>query len=148
MGFSRPEYWSGLSFPPPGNLSDPGIKPMSPMSPHCRRILYLLNHWGSCLTQYLFQKIILGKQQYYLCQYSHVHLRVSVPPQGSLFQSDVYASVFVLATLHIWLIFISRRARPSSLFFFKWALVSLGPLYILMNYRISLTVSKTKSIDF
>ena len=29
MGFSRQEYWSGLSFPPPGDLSDPGIKPRS-----------------------------------------------------------------------------------------------------------------------
>ena len=30
MGFSRQEYWSGLPFPPPGDLSNPGIKPMSP----------------------------------------------------------------------------------------------------------------------
>ena len=30
MGFSRQEYWSGLSFPPPGDLSDPGIKLPSP----------------------------------------------------------------------------------------------------------------------
>ena len=30
MGFSRQEYWSGLPFPPPGHLPDPGIKPMSP----------------------------------------------------------------------------------------------------------------------
>ena len=29
MGFSRQEYWSGLSFPSPGDLPDPGIKPMS-----------------------------------------------------------------------------------------------------------------------
>ena len=28
MGFPRQEYWSGLSFPSPGNLSDPGIEPM------------------------------------------------------------------------------------------------------------------------
>ena len=28
-GFSRQEYWSGLSFPPPGNLPDPGIEPRS-----------------------------------------------------------------------------------------------------------------------
>ena len=27
MGFSRQEYWSGLSCPPPGDLPDPGIKP-------------------------------------------------------------------------------------------------------------------------
>ena len=30
MGFPRQEYWSGLPFPSPGDLSDPGIKSMSP----------------------------------------------------------------------------------------------------------------------
>ena len=30
MGFSRQEYWSGLPFPTPGDLSDPGIEPRSP----------------------------------------------------------------------------------------------------------------------
>ena len=29
MGFSRQEYWSGLPFPSPGDLPDPGIKPTS-----------------------------------------------------------------------------------------------------------------------
>ena len=33
MGFSSHEYWSELPFPPPGNLPNPGIKPMSFMSP-------------------------------------------------------------------------------------------------------------------
>ena len=33
MGFSRQEYWSGLSFPSLGDLPDPGIEPMSLMSP-------------------------------------------------------------------------------------------------------------------
>ena len=33
VGFSRQEYWSGLPFPPPGDLPDPGIKPESPVSP-------------------------------------------------------------------------------------------------------------------
>ena len=28
--FSRQEYWKGLSLPPPGDLPDPGIEPMSP----------------------------------------------------------------------------------------------------------------------
>ena len=32
-GFSRSEYWSGSPFPPPGDLPDPGIEPMSSMSP-------------------------------------------------------------------------------------------------------------------
>ena len=31
MGFSRKEYWSGLPFPSPGDLPDPGIEPSSPV---------------------------------------------------------------------------------------------------------------------
>ena len=30
MGLSRPEYWSGLPCPPPGDLPNPGIEPRSP----------------------------------------------------------------------------------------------------------------------
>ena len=30
IGFSRPEYWNGLPFPSPGDLPNPGIKPVSP----------------------------------------------------------------------------------------------------------------------
>ena len=39
MGSSRQEYWSGLPFPPPGDLPDPEIEPTSPP---CigRQILY------------------------------------------------------------------------------------------------------------
>ena len=33
VGFSRQEYWSGLPFPPPGDLSNPGIYPVSLTSP-------------------------------------------------------------------------------------------------------------------
>ena len=33
MGFSRQEYWSWLPCPPPGDLPDPGIEPVSLMSP-------------------------------------------------------------------------------------------------------------------
>ena len=44
MGFSRQEYWSGLPFPPPGDLPHPGIKLMS-LNVFCivRRVL---NHQG------------------------------------------------------------------------------------------------------
>ena len=43
-GISRQEYWSGLPFPPPGDLPNPGIKPMSPA---LQADSLLLNHWGS-----------------------------------------------------------------------------------------------------
>ena len=33
MGFSKQGYWSGLPFPPPGDLPNPGIKLMSLVSP-------------------------------------------------------------------------------------------------------------------
>ena len=33
MGFFRQEFWSGLPFPPPGDLPDPGKEPVSPASP-------------------------------------------------------------------------------------------------------------------
>ena len=33
MGFSRQRYWSGLPFPPPGDLPNPGVEPASLASP-------------------------------------------------------------------------------------------------------------------
>ena len=41
---SYQKYWSGLPWPPPGDLPNPGIKPGLP---HCRRILYQLSYQGS-----------------------------------------------------------------------------------------------------
>ena len=41
--FSRQEYWNEYSFSSPGDLPDPGIKPMSP----ALQILYHLSHQGS-----------------------------------------------------------------------------------------------------
>ena len=48
MGFSRQEYWSGLPCPPPGDLPDPGIKPMSlALSPVLKTDSLLLSHQQS-----------------------------------------------------------------------------------------------------
>ena len=33
MRFLRQEYWSGLPFPPPGDLPKPGLEPTSPVTP-------------------------------------------------------------------------------------------------------------------
>ena len=38
MGFSSQEYWSGLPFPPPGDLPNPGIEPASLISPALARV--------------------------------------------------------------------------------------------------------------
>ena len=39
MGFPRQEYWSGLPFPSPGDLPDPGVEPASPRALIHLRIL-------------------------------------------------------------------------------------------------------------
>jgi len=33
MGFCRQEDWSGWQFPPPGDLPNPGVEPVSPTPP-------------------------------------------------------------------------------------------------------------------
>ena len=43
-GFTRQEYCSGLPCPPPGDLPDPGIEPVSPT---LQANSLLLSHWGS-----------------------------------------------------------------------------------------------------
>ena len=48
MGFSRQEHWRGLSCPPPGDLLDPGIEPVSQ---------------GSCIAGGFFTAEALGKPQ-------------------------------------------------------------------------------------
>ena len=53
MGFSRQEYWSGLPFPPPGDLPDPGIEPVSLASPSLSgRFFTTSTTWEawSCMT--------------------------------------------------------------------------------------------------
>ena len=47
MGFSRQEYWSVLPCPPPGDLPDLGMEPMSPVSPAYQADPLLLSHWES-----------------------------------------------------------------------------------------------------
>ena len=47
MGFSRQECWGGLPCPPPGDLPDPGIEPVSPVAPALQADSLLLSHRGS-----------------------------------------------------------------------------------------------------
>ena len=47
MEFSRQEYWSGLLFPPPGDLPDPRIEQESPAAPVLQADSLLLSHQGS-----------------------------------------------------------------------------------------------------
>ena len=58
MGFSRQECWSGLLCPPPGDLPNPGLEPVSLTSTcTCRKILYHYHHLGSPIS-----RLVLAKQ--------------------------------------------------------------------------------------
>ena len=43
MDVSRQEYWSGLPFPPPGGLSEPGIEPVSLASSALAGIFFIIS---------------------------------------------------------------------------------------------------------
>ena len=66
-GFSRQEYWSGLPFPPSGDLPNPGIEPMSPVlagryfttEPPGTSLRGLQEH-VKCLTLWWSAKIMLA----------------------------------------------------------------------------------------
>ena len=45
-GFSRQAYWSGLPFPSPGDLPDPGIEPGSPALQADSSLTYVILHMG------------------------------------------------------------------------------------------------------
>ena len=48
VGFPRQEYWSGLPFPPSGNLPGPGMEPLSLMSPELAEgLFFVFYHWAT-----------------------------------------------------------------------------------------------------
>ena len=47
MGFLRQEYWSGLPFPSPGDLPNPGVDPAYPEAPELQMDSLPLSHQGS-----------------------------------------------------------------------------------------------------
>ena len=59
MGISRQEYWSGLPLPPPGDLPDPGIKPMSPA---LQADSLPLSHWERCDVGYIESQLRRGEE--------------------------------------------------------------------------------------
>ena len=55
MGLSRQEYWSGLPWPPPGYLPNPGIEPSSLLSPGlASRFFTISTIWEATHTGYWF----------------------------------------------------------------------------------------------
>ena len=58
MVFSRQEYWNGLPFPPPGDLLNPGIKPMSTSYPALASRLFTISTTWEDLLMYDSEHIL------------------------------------------------------------------------------------------
>ena len=90
MGFSRKGYWSGLSFPSPGDLPKQGIEPTSPVSPaSASGLFYQLSHLGSP-NPYPEVKLLVTQSCLTLCD------SMDYTPPGSLsmeFSRQEYWSV-------------------------------------------------------
>ena len=57
MGFSKQEYWSGLPFPSPGNLPDPGIKLMFLLSPASSDRFFTTSATWEAQREYQFSSV-------------------------------------------------------------------------------------------
>ena len=59
MGFSRQEHWSGLPCPPPGDLPNPGIEPVSLMSPALASGFFITSAtWEAPICAILFKNYV------------------------------------------------------------------------------------------
>ena len=66
MGFSRQECWSGLPFPTPRDLSNPGIEPVSLMSPALAGGFFTTSApWDALRTPYLLssEELLMDKKE-------------------------------------------------------------------------------------
>ena len=61
MGLSRQEYWTGLPFPPPGDLPDPGTEPRSPVSHVLAGRFFIAETPGKPITEFHLQTKGLNK---------------------------------------------------------------------------------------
>ena len=78
MGFSKQEYWSGLPFPSPEDLPDPGIEPSSPeltgefstTEPPGKSVFIATAHYLWSVFYMLYKNDALGYPQQ---PYKHYH---------------------------------------------------------------------------
>ena len=60
QGFPNQDYWSGLPFPPPGDLPDPGLEPVSPVSPALADRFFTTGPPGKPPESYAWQVVWVG----------------------------------------------------------------------------------------
>ena len=104
MGFSRQEYWSELTCPPPGDLSNPGIEPMSPVFPSLQADSLPLSHLGSpSIAPYFTLTSSMGcfrRTAWLNCDLQHLPL--ILPLLSPIFPAQIAAGVTTPFGLGFW----------------------------------------------
>ena len=78
MEYSRQEYWNGLPFPFTGDLPNPGIKPVSLVSPALAGGFFTTSStWEAQITFLLFSRSVLSNS---LWPHGQQHTRLPCPP--------------------------------------------------------------------
>ena len=97
MGFSRHEYWNGLSIPPPGDLCNPGIEPVSLVSPALAGIFFTTAPPGKPLKGSM---LVLKLELAHFLEF-HEGIRSQGSPAGSsaLSQVDTFWLVLLSSIL-------------------------------------------------
>ena len=68
MELSRQEYWSGWPFPPPRDLPDPEMEPLSPAAPKLSGGLFTTEPLGKLIIKTLFYLLANGNSfNWFLC---------------------------------------------------------------------------------
>ena len=107
MGFPRQEYWSGLPFPSPGELPDPGIQPMSPALQVDSLPLNYLGHL------HLYIHMILKN---YI--FSHIHIFVKSHLRDYLWFEGLHVPLVKSLWLsYWWLFYLSKNVEVIVMLF-------------------------------
>ena len=93
MRLPRQEYWSGLPFPPPGDLPGPGL---NPHLLHCRQILY---HWD---TSDMKITGLFCWPSHWSCQRFCVLVPTSQTDRRSISVRDEWNKIHLLSHAKLW----------------------------------------------
>ena len=121
IGFSRQKYWSGLPLPPPGDLPDPGIEPVTPVSLVLQVNSLPLSHWGSLIHihthiyTYIYIHTAIYTHTYIYRPIIHMHIYTHSYTHIYLHTIYIYIHIYTYIHTHIY-IHIELTTKKDVLF--------------------------------
>ena len=109
MGFFRQEYWSGLPFPSPGDLPDPGIELVSPVSlalqvdslpakPSRKPNIYVCQYICVCIPTHT-HTYLYRERETHAYTHTHTHIYIYIAHLLYPFITDGHLGCFPILTI-------------------------------------------------